>query len=624
MTEYQSLFLGEAGELFASGYDRLLPAEESDSLDAEAVAELFRILHTIKGSSGGVDFNNLSRYAHSLENLLSYLRDGKVGYKSGMASFLVDSLDSMQQILDKESQDTLDSADFETKIAVMEKRVAEFLALPSSTPAPVSAPKPVPTTSNDGFILFDPADIAKFEAAQETTKLDDHYDHPVSDDGMIDAASLAIYEAMSAGNETIVADPTPIEEIRKSTASSGNIQMASIRVDLDKIDLLLNRVGELVITNAMLDRFAEKLQNHHDKNILREQLAQLERHIRDLQDAVMSVRMVPMEQIYAKLPKIVRDLAKKLGKQVRLVHSGDSVEIDKMMIEGLNDPLMHIIRNAIDHGLEPPKEREESGKAPAGLITVTAAQENGQIIININDDGRGINVERVVQKAIENRTISHEMAAKLSDEEKLNLVFNAGLSTVGEISDISGRGVGMDVVRSNISKLGGLVRLSSTPRRGTRISIVLPLTLAILDGLNVFVGDQRYILPLSAVVESLQPGPKVIKSNGDGSRKILMLRERFIPIIEMHRLFAIEPKYAQIEDGILIVVRAGEERFALFVDSFGAQQQVVVKSLEKNFRRVRGIGGAMVQGDGTVALILDPLGIIDKEREMILAQEAYL
>ncbi len=348
---------------------------------------------------------------------------------------------------------------------------------------------------------------------------------------------------------------------------------------------------------------------------------QLERHIRDLQDAVMSVRMVPMEHIYGKFPKVVRDISRKLDKKVRFVHYGDSVEIDKMMIEGLVDPLMHIVRNALDHGLEGPDERKAAGKDPTGTLSISAMQENGQMVIAIEDDGRGIDAHRVSQKALSRGVIIPDQLARMSHNEQCELIFSPGLSTAEAVSDISGRGVGMDVVKNNIAKLGGIIRLKSKEGVGTRLTIILPLTLAILDGLNVRVGQQRYILPLSSVVESLQPPPEWVRSNGDGSRQMLMLRERFIPIVRLHTLFSIEPDYRAIDQGMLIVVRAGEERVALFVDEFQNQQQVVIKSLERNFRRVAGVGGATVQGDGTVSLILDPLGLVEYERKMRSPQE---
>lgn len=596
MNEYQTLFLAEAGELFSSAYDTLLPAEEADALEGDAVDELFRIIHTLKGSSGGVDFDHLCRYAHQLENLLERLREGEILYQSGMAGFLVDAVDQMQDILAHESKNNLNEEDFARNLETLEKKVAAYGA-PQGAQAP-----------DEGFVLFDEADYAA--AAQP------------EDDGFV----LFDEDDLAAATAAAVPPESPPQQTDEPPAEKPieQVNTASIRVDLGKIDQLLNRVGELVIVNSMLGPFADKLENRTDRDEMNERLTQLQRHIRDLQEAVMGVRMIPIEHIYAKFPKIVRDISRKLGKQVRLSHSGDSVEIDKMMIEGLTDPLTHIIRNSLDHGIETPDERRAAGKDPTGVVTLAAMQENGQMVITVTDDGRGIDAQRVIAKAIEKGLVTPEHAARLSDEEKIDFIFSPGLSTAQKVSDISGRGVGMDVVRSNIAKLGGIVRLKSKAGSGTRFTIVLPLTLAILDGLNVGVGECRYILPLSSVVESLQPSAAQVKYNGDGTRKMLMLRERFIPVIELHELFKIPPKYREIHEGMLIVVRAGEERFALFVDEFGTQQQVVVKSLEKNFRRVGGIGGATVQGDGSVALILDPLGILEKERETRFERELAL
>ncbi|MDR2034540.1 MAG: chemotaxis protein CheA [Helicobacteraceae bacterium] len=593
MTEYQTLFLEEANELFSEAYDRLLAAEESGSLDDEGIKELFRILHTVKGGGGSVDFNRLSQYAHKLEDMLSRLRDGKIGYQSSMAGFLVDSVDQMQEILNAEAQNRLNDGEFELKLKRLERGVNKYLNAekPSDPIAPIIQNDAI---ADEGFALFDPETIA---AAQNE--------------------NAAIEQKAPPKEEKEEEQDRFAQRVTSSSSSGENkIKTSSIRIDLDKIDLLLNRVGELVITNSVLSRFAERLESRSDREEMIERLGQLTRHIRELQDAVMSARMIPMEHIYAKLPKIARDIAKKLGKRARLIHSGDSVEVDKMIIEGLNDPLMHIIRNAIDHGIESPSERQAAHKDPVGLISVNTTQEEGQIVIRVKDDGRGIDTLRVVSKAIENRLIRADLAAKMNDEERNDLVFLAGLTTTDRATDISGRGVGMDIVKNNIAKLGGIARIKSQKGIGTSVTITLPLTLAILDGLTVNVGEQTYILPLSSVAESLQPRQSMIQANGDGSKMTLMLREHFIPIIELYSLFNIKPKHLDPTKGILIVSKAGEERVALFVDSFGAQRQVVVKSLEKNFRRVSGIGGATVQGDGTVVFILDPLGLVEKEREL--------
>jgi two-component system chemotaxis sensor kinase CheA len=382
----------------------------------------------------------------------------------------------------------------------------------------------------------------------------------------------------------------------------------------------MNNVGDLVITNAMLKQFTSSIEDNKVQNSVYERLEQLERHIRDMQDSIMSIRMVPMESIYSKFPKVVRDISKKLNKKVDFKHFGDNVEIDKAMIEGLTDPLMHIIRNSLDHGIETPENRVAAGKNEMGEIIISAEQANGQMIITIEDDGKGIDGERVAQKALDNGLIDENQLSKMTDNEKAMLVFGAGVSTADQVTDISGRGVGMDVVKTNIHKLGGAINLDTTIGGGTTITIMLPLTLAILDGLDIAVGEERYILPLNSIVESLQPTSEMIKKIGDGAQDLLMLREEFIPIVKLHKLFGVEPGYPKLEDGMLIVVKQGNTKIAIAIDEFLNQYQVVVKPLDKNFRPVQGVGAATVRGDGSIGLILDVLGIINaqikKEKEL--------
>ena len=375
----------------------------------------------------------------------------------------------------------------------------------------------------------------------------------------------------------------------------------------------MNNIGDLVITNAMLTQFSTSIEETKTRAAVLERLELLERHIRDMQDSIMSIRMVPMESIYSKFPKVVRDISRKLSKKVEFKHYGDNVEIDKAMIEGLTDPLMHIIRNSLDHGIEMPSQREAAGKPETGSISISAEQANGQMIITIEDDGKGIDCEKVALKALEKGQIDEYQYNNMTDNEKAMLIFEAGLSTADQITDISGRGVGMDVVKTNIYKLGGAIKLDTILGQGTTITIMLPLILAILDGLDIKVGNQKYILPLSSIVESLQPTSDMIKKIGDGSRDLLMLREEFIPIVRLHRLFGLEDSFENLEDGMLIVVKSGNTKVALSIDEFLNQHQVVVKPLDKNFRSVQGIGAATVRGDGSIGLILDVVGIINAQ-----------
>ncbi|MCX6076766.1 MAG: chemotaxis protein CheA [Campylobacterales bacterium] len=383
----------------------------------------------------------------------------------------------------------------------------------------------------------------------------------------------------------------------------------SIRVDLSKIDALMNNIGELVIAHSMLTQYTFMMQDQKIKSELSERLDLLDRYIRELQESVMGVRMIPMETVFSKFPKVIRDTAKKLNKKIDFRHYGDSVEIDKAMIEGLTDPLTHIVRNAMDHGIESIDRRKKAGKSETGTLIMSAEQANGQMIIKIQDDGGGINLAKVTEKAIQNGILEEAQAAQMSKDDKAMLIFAPGLSTAEAVTDISGRGVGMDVVMSNIKKLGGVVKVETEEGMGSTFTIVLPLTLAILDGLNIRVGKEQFILPLSAIIETLKPEEDMIKQIGDEESEVLMLRNEFIPVIRLHTTFNIIPQNHKLSDGLLIVVRSGAKKIALFVDEFMNQQQFVIKPLDKNFRNAQGIGGATVRGDGTIGLIIDTMNI---------------
>lgn len=386
----------------------------------------------------------------------------------------------------------------------------------------------------------------------------------------------------------------------------------SIRVDLSKIDGLMNNIGELVIAHSMLSQYIYTMEDQKTKSDLSERLDLIDRHIRELQESVMSVRMVPMETVFSKFPKVIRDTAKKLDKKIDFRSFGESVEIDKAMIEGLTDPLMHIVRNGLDHGIESPEKRRKAGKPETGMLMMSAEQANGQMIIKIQDDGGGINLAKVTAKALENGVIDEHQASSMSDEEKAMLIFAPGLSTADAVTDISGRGVGMDVVMSNIKKLGGIVKVDTEEGYGSTFTIALPLTLAILDGLNIRVGAEQFILPLSAIIESIKPEEEMIKQIGDNQSEVLMLRNEFIPVVRLHTIFNVEYEHQKLSDGLLIVVRSAAQKIALFVDEFMNQQQFVIKPLDRNFRNARGIGGATVRGDGTIGLIIDTMNILDK------------
>jgi two-component system chemotaxis sensor kinase CheA len=380
----------------------------------------------------------------------------------------------------------------------------------------------------------------------------------------------------------------------------------SIRVDLDRVDKLVNMVGELVITHAMIAQQTEHL--HADQHPeLANGLAELSHHIRDLQESVMAMRAQPVKSVFARLPRLVRELAMMTNKKIRLDMSGENTEIDKTVIEQLGDPLTHMIRNSCDHGIESPEERIAVGKPPEGVIHVSADQRGGRIVIEISDDGRGINREKVMKKAIEKKLIAPD--AVLSNEEIDNLIFLPGFSTADTVSNISGRGVGMDVVRQNIQSLGGRVHIQSRPGQGSSFILTLPLTLAVLDGMVLRVGEQSYILPLANIVESLRPEPDQINIVANQS-ELLRIRGEYVPLVYLHRIFKVPNGIDDPTKALVIIVELEDgSKMGLVVDEIVGQQQVVIKSLEENFDPIRGVGAATILGNGRVSLILDVAGI---------------
>lgn len=400
-----------------------------------------------------------------------------------------------------------------------------------------------------------------------------------------------------------VKKPTPAA--KPAQAASAPKQDSSIRVDLSKIDQLVNLVGELVITQSMLSQFGEQAEQNEDSDWadkLKEGLTHLERHTRDLQESVMNIRMLPVSFAFNRMPRIVHDVSKKLGKSIDLVMEGENTELDKTMLEALTDPLVHIVRNSIDHGVESPEVRLEAGKPETGTVKMAAFHQGGNILIQITDDGAGINADKVRQKAIEKGVIEEDH--KMSEEEIIDLIFHPGFSTADVISDVSGRGVGMDVVRRNIRGLGGSVEVKTEKGHGSVFTIRLPLTLAILDGQLAKVGSETYVFPLVSIVESIQVDKSLVKGIA-GQTELYKLRDSYIPVIRLHQKLGIKDARTDLEEGLLVVVEDGGKRAGIFVDDLLGQQQVVIKSLESNFMKIKSIAGATILGDGTVSLILD-------------------
>lgn len=376
-------------------------------------------------------------------------------------------------------------------------------------------------------------------------------------------------------------------------------ESTSIRVGVSKVDQLINQMGELVITQAMLAQTAQQFDPVLYESLHRG-MALLQRNTRDLQESVMSIRMMPISFIFSRFPRLVHDLAAKLGKQVELKLVGETTELDKGLIEKLADPLTHLVRNSLDHGIESPEERRQAGKQPSGTITLRAAQTGGRIVIEVIDDGAGLNRSRILQKAFENGLpVSDEM----SDEEVWQLIFAPGFSTAEKVTDVSGRGVGMDVVMKNVQALGGRVSISSESGKGSRVLVSLPLTLAILDGLSVRVGDEVFIVPLNSIIESLQPQSDDI--NTVSGNTTVRVRGEYLPLLRLSEVYRIREAEDRPEHAVVMIVDAEGEQVALLVDELLNQHQVVIKSLETNYRKVDGTAGATIMGDGHVALILD-------------------
>lgn len=401
------------------------------------------------------------------------------------------------------------------------------------------------------------------------------------------------------------AEAAPTKSSKKEgSASKGS---SSIRVDTAKIDTLINMVGELVITQSMLSLIGEHFEAGK-LDQLKNGLSQLERHTRELQESVMNIRMLPISFVFSRFPRLVHDLSSKLGKKIELKLVGEQTEVDKTVVELLSDPLVHLVRNSLDHGIEPPEDRLVAGKPETGMVILEAYHRGGNIVIEVVDDGKGLDKEKLRAKAIDKGLIDEDSI--LTDKQTYELIFMPGFSTAEKLTDVSGRGVGMDVVRKNIQALGGNIEIISELGKGTTMSIHLPLTLAILDGQSIAVGDERFIVPLGSIIESMNINEEMVNRVA-GRGETFRLRNEYLPIVRMHEIFNVTTaKATKLTDGLLVVVEGQGVKCGLFVDELLGQQQVVIKSLEANYRRIEGVSGATILGDGSVALILDIPGLV--------------
>lgn len=429
------------------------------------------------------------------------------------------------------------------------------------------------------------------------------------------APGAPAHAAAAAGTGRDAADATPAPQAAPKAAApradkpAATVEASTLRVSVEKVDQLINLVGELVITQAMLAQNTQGLDPAIYQQ-LASGLADLDRNTRDLQESVMSIRMIPMSMVFSRFPRMLRDLAGKLGKKVEFVTHGEATELDKGLVEKITDPLTHLVRNSCDHGIETPQERVAKGKSETGTITLSASHQGGSIVIEVRDDGRGLSREKLLKKARERGIHAPDT---MTDPEVWALIFAPGFSTADVVTDVSGRGVGMDVVKKNITALGGSVEIDSAEGYGMRVSVRLPLTLAIMDGMSVGVGEEVYILPLSSVVESFQVQPGMVKTIG-GSGRVVSVRDEYMPVVELEQVFNVPRFDFEHVSAIMVVVEAEGGRIALLVDELLGQQQVVVKNLEANYRKVSDVSGATIMGDGRVALILDVGSLVRQSR----------
>jgi len=462
-------------------------------------------------------------------------------------------------------------------------------------PAPPSSEPPLPSAAAQ--------DTSAIEASRNAPAAAASSDAPASDAPV----AAAVAHAPMPLADVVPLDPPKAPAAKPETPHlSGIGDSGSIRVSVEKIDELMNTVGELVITQAMLSQLSRSLEGPAADQF-RSGLAQLERNMRELQESVMRVRMLPISFVFSRFPRMVRDLAQRLGKQIELKLTGEQTELDKTVLEKIGDPLVHLVRNSIDHGIEKPEVRAAAGKPPAGTVHLDACHRGGNIAVEVSDDGGGLDKDRILAKARERGLVGP--ADQLTDEQIYDLIFLPGFSTAEQTTDLSGRGVGMDVVRRNIKELGGKIEVRTERGRGSRFIITLPLTLAIVDGQSVVVGTETYIVPLTSIIESLQLKPEHVSRLG-GRGEVFSFRGQYLPVIRLHEVFGVEPRARELHQGLVVVVEGDGRRVGLFVDDLLGQQQVVIKSLETNYGHVEGVSGATILGDGSVALILDLPGLM--------------
>lgn len=656
ISSLQNAFFEEATELLDGFEEHLLQLEENPE-DSELLNSIFRCAHSIKGGSATFGFNDLARFTHSLETLLDGVRNTTIAVTPPLCSLLLESLDQMRALTSAAKGESTEAADSEALIERLDQ------AANGQLPTVLT---PVITEEESWGLLADPEIYEvvyrpgptsyaggqdPLASLQELSALAEILSATCETSAVPDWAefdpqtcylgwSLMVHTAVSrerllaalpadsegslvdvyqlGGGPTVTPEPSaePASANLKSSDSpdrrlsarrlEDKIQASTIKVSADKLDRLINLVGELVISQSMLTAAAENFEMSKVPRLL-EAVAHMERSSRELQERVMGMRLLPIKMAFGRFPRLVHDLSSAVGKKIELKLVGEETELDKNLIEAIGDPLTHLVRNSVDHGLETPEERRAAGKPEIGCLTVSAFHEGGSIVIEVADDGRGLNRERILQKAIERGLLSSEET--YSDEHVYNTIFQPGFSTAEKVTDLSGRGVGMDIVKQAVTPIGGTVRIQSVPGQGVTTRIRLPLTMAILEGQSVLVGGEVYVIPLTSILESIRP------TEGDIHRiarfgEVVSVRGEHLPILRLHQAFAIKPHSANPWEAALVLAECDGQKVALLVDELLGQGQVVIKSLETNYRKVDGLAGATILGDGRIALIIDVPALI--------------
>lgn len=657
ISDFYQTFFDEADELLADMEQHLLGLDPQEP-DSEQLNAIFRAAHSIKGGAGTFGFTVLQETTHILENILDGARRGEMQLSTDIINLFLETKDIMQEQLDayKTAQEP-NAESFKYICEALRQLALEAKGLPVDVPTSVATASAEPASTSGlrvqlidlkekevDLMLEEMSNLGTLTNVQKgSTTLDVCIDGVGKDDivavlcFVIDEAQIrfpaadeavAAPAAVAAEAEPVVEDvhtatvtELPVAAVKRESkrvaAPAKSSESTSIRVAVEKVDQLINLVGELVITQSMLAQRSGELDPVAHGDLLNS-MGQLERNARDLQESVMSIRMMPMEYVFSRFPRLVRDLASKLGKEVELTLLGSSTELDKSLIERIIDPLTHLVRNSLDHGIETPEKRLVAGKVATGNLTLSAEHQGGNICIEVSDDGAGLNRERILAKALSSGLPVHE---NMSDEEVGMLIFAPGFSTAEQVTDVSGRGVGMDVVKRNIQEMGGHVEIASKQGKGTTIRILLPLTLAILDGMSVRVADEVFILPLNAVMESLQPRAEELKPLA-GGECVLEVRGEYLPLVELWNVFDVQDAKTEATQGIVVILQSAGKRYALLVDQLIGQHQVVVKNLESNYRKVPGISAATILGDGSVALIVDVSALQSLNREKRVAGAA--